>query len=271
LAIKSHSQQKAVALKAIAKNGHVFALDRKTTFIEFGSVGINEASTFKGFCSPHDAALFSNLELKPLVPGDPDQIREAFLRATAHECVRKLETGLALATVTQEEGEPKREVSDIWLSYPEIEQHFLDALKGTLELGWVWAVIPQNLGIAISSTFDLPKNNKWMPHDGHQIGTATIIPTAQGTTHLIVSWPIAFNDKARHLRRMLKDDWAFTLNAIIFYRSEDYSLAPELLDASAQSKALVAWHTYPPFQPAIITKIPAHSIYLKGETLAGIP
>jgi hypothetical protein len=66
--IKAHSVSKSSSLKDIAKDGHVL-----TTFkghkhsgnslkLEPKKIGINQASTFTGFCSHHDNLLFSPIE-----------------------------------------------------------------------------------------------------------------------------------------------------------------------------------------------------------------
>lgn len=161
-ALNSHSQQRAVALKAIAEKSHVYALKRSTTFCDFCSVGIREASTFKGFCAQRDAALFAALELAPLTPGNVIQVQQAFLRATAHECVRKKETALAVAAVSTKMGGPEYQVADIWLSFPEIERYFMDALAGTLKLGWIGgrrcpARNRDACGLGVLQTIDEPR------------------------------------------------------------------------------------------------------------------
>lgn len=65
--INAHSVSKSSSLKAIAEDGHVLALSVKLKSggkpaIEIEKTGINNASTFTGFCAVHDKNLFSPIE-----------------------------------------------------------------------------------------------------------------------------------------------------------------------------------------------------------------
>ncbi|WP_123409387.1 SEC-C domain-containing protein [Pseudomonas frederiksbergensis] len=65
--INAHTVSKSSSLKAIAKDGHVLkiSIDLKINAapsIILDEVGINNASTFSGFCSVHDKNLFSSIE-----------------------------------------------------------------------------------------------------------------------------------------------------------------------------------------------------------------
>jgi len=66
--VKAHSVQEAM-LRRIAKYGHVYTSDaRMSTLVKTGgivsyrSVGVNEASTFTGFCGVHDDRTFKPIE-----------------------------------------------------------------------------------------------------------------------------------------------------------------------------------------------------------------
>jgi hypothetical protein len=69
--IKAHSVSKSSSLKEIAKDGHVYTtFNTKHNYsypfkVRPQKVGINNASTFTGFCSTHDKELFSPIEDKP--------------------------------------------------------------------------------------------------------------------------------------------------------------------------------------------------------------
>lgn len=69
--IRSHTVQKRGGLATIAENSHVYttkmtslALTKKAGEPDVVKVGINDASTFHGFCSNHDASLFLLIEKK---------------------------------------------------------------------------------------------------------------------------------------------------------------------------------------------------------------
>lgn len=68
--INAHSVSKSSSLKAIAEDGHVLALSVRSKnkgrpTIEIERLGINNASTFTGFCTVHDKRLFSPIEDAP--------------------------------------------------------------------------------------------------------------------------------------------------------------------------------------------------------------
>lgn len=67
--VRAHTLSKGNSLKNIAHQGHVLGLkhglsniERKNGGFEFERIGINQASTFSGFCSYHDKELFSCIE-----------------------------------------------------------------------------------------------------------------------------------------------------------------------------------------------------------------
>lgn len=68
--INAHTLPKSSSLGAIAENGHIYTFKNRD-FINFNKndgiispqkIGVNLASTFRGFCSIHDDQLFSSLE-----------------------------------------------------------------------------------------------------------------------------------------------------------------------------------------------------------------
>ena len=71
--IKAHTISKSASLKEISENGHVMGtkpnlsgLIKSNGKLKLEKVGINQASTFTGFCSIHDKELFSPLEDEPI-------------------------------------------------------------------------------------------------------------------------------------------------------------------------------------------------------------
>ena len=87
---KAHTVPRA-SLKRIADDGHVFSfvpnaynLDRHGPRFPPQRLGVNRASTFTGFCSNHDNAIFAPLEKTPFV-GTPEQCFLLAYRALARE------------------------------------------------------------------------------------------------------------------------------------------------------------------------------------------
>lgn len=71
--IKAHTVSKSSSLKLISHEGHVLKLsviskNGEPPKLQAEKVGINNASTFTGFCSAHDKELFSPIENKPFRP-----------------------------------------------------------------------------------------------------------------------------------------------------------------------------------------------------------
>ena len=80
--VRAHTVRRSADLKKIARNGHVYSgqVNPKTIRVTEGCiiphlVGINEASTFWGFCEAHDRNTFAPLETCKLIPTD----EQAFL------------------------------------------------------------------------------------------------------------------------------------------------------------------------------------------------
>jgi len=93
--VRAHSVRRRADLEAISRKGHVYhgsadyeILRRTGGRIRAALVGINKASTFRGFCSGHDDRTFAPLEKHAFVP----TVEQAFLmayRALSHELYLK--------------------------------------------------------------------------------------------------------------------------------------------------------------------------------------
>lgn len=92
---RAHTVPKAGSLDQIARSGHVYSFVFSLTKIAQGQgilrpglVGINRASTFTGFCSKHDDAIFAPLE-KQDFSATPEQCFLLGYRALAREVFTK--------------------------------------------------------------------------------------------------------------------------------------------------------------------------------------
>lgn len=86
--VKAHTVSKAKGLKLIAQDGHVCSLqltpenfEKHGYFLPPKLIGINKASTFTGFCSIHDDAVFSPLEKKNFSTIDKEHLFLLMYRA----------------------------------------------------------------------------------------------------------------------------------------------------------------------------------------------
>lgn len=94
--IKSHTVSKSSGLSDIADDtNHVLGLKQNLSNFQknkenprFEKIGINNASTFKGFCAKHDKLLFSCFEDKPFT-GVGEQCKALTYRAVAREIYAK--------------------------------------------------------------------------------------------------------------------------------------------------------------------------------------
>jgi hypothetical protein len=91
-----HSVQRRVGLRAIEENGHVLsflhALTRKFSSpasISPERISVRRASTFRGFCEKHDAALFRPIEAEKWDPTKENAFLFSF-RAVCYELYAKL-------------------------------------------------------------------------------------------------------------------------------------------------------------------------------------
>jgi len=93
--ISSHTIQKSVGLRAIAKNNHVMTfmagmngLNRNHGKLKATRKGIQSASTFPGFCEEHDGELFAPIEKKDWVNSKENAFLFS-LRAVSYEVFSK--------------------------------------------------------------------------------------------------------------------------------------------------------------------------------------
>jgi len=96
--IKSHSIQKSNVLSKISKNGHVKKFKHKQLFknslFDVSDIGINEASTFKGFCNFHDTLVFKLIETPPLIINEETAFLFAYRAICERLFTKKLEKNL---------------------------------------------------------------------------------------------------------------------------------------------------------------------------------
>lgn len=94
--INAHTVSKSSSLKEIAdESNHVLGLkinfaniSRNEGKLTLEKIGINQASTFKGFCSTHDKSLFSCIEDREFI-GDEEQCLALMCRSVAKEIYAK--------------------------------------------------------------------------------------------------------------------------------------------------------------------------------------
>ena len=95
--IHAHSIQNARVLDLIQTDGHVlmprYRLVKGELVVEFAKIGRNDASTFTGLCSKHDAELFKAIDTEPLDADNCEHRRQLAYRSV----MREMHTELANA------------------------------------------------------------------------------------------------------------------------------------------------------------------------------
>jgi hypothetical protein len=92
--IKAHTIQRSGGLTRIARQGHVYTLDPgdaelvKTGMLSPRLIGVNNASTFTGFCNFHDTKTFEPVEKRPF-EGNEQQVFLLGYRALCRELFMK--------------------------------------------------------------------------------------------------------------------------------------------------------------------------------------
>ena len=117
---RAHTVPRAGSLRHIARNGHVYSfVPSPEKLIKHHGVcfpelkGINRASTFTGFCSKHDDAIFAAIEKQPF-SATPEQCFLLGYRALAREIFTKLAAASLIdLRRTMDRGKPLEEQLDI--------------------------------------------------------------------------------------------------------------------------------------------------------------
>lgn len=89
-AIRAHSLQNSQVLDLLVREDHVKALAKridkeKGPVIFFDDLGRNQATTFSGFCSEHDAEIFRSIDTKAFCLTDHEHLFLVAYRAVARE------------------------------------------------------------------------------------------------------------------------------------------------------------------------------------------
>lgn len=127
--VRAHSVRRAADLLALAVNGHVVerqvsldTLQRTDGLPEARLVGINQASTFRGFCQKHDTEAFVPIETSPFV-GTAEQCFLLFFRAWSRETYAKEGQGRALGLLSDaDKGRTVREQHQIQTTLADLRE-----------------------------------------------------------------------------------------------------------------------------------------------------
>jgi hypothetical protein len=258
--IRAHSIGKSSAIALLEENGHVvniqhFLAGGAQPKIEFGQIGRNNASTFTGLCSKHDADLFRPIDTRAFDPADKEQLFLFAYRAVTRE-VHAVMDGAAKIQATYSALVQKGEVPGDVPSPPGelATQHLLKAFmtwryrqeffdvpllekKFDVLTHDVITLEGQRPTIAGSSLFSLDWNEK---KDDVTCVALNVLPTSQDTTVAIFSYaaPDAGPAKAR-LDRVLSaagDYQKYELSRVILQHCENFVISPAFFNEWSDTK-----------------------------------
>jgi hypothetical protein len=107
LAIRAHSVQNAAVMDLLHREGHIKTLTHQlgnddSFSVVWRDIGRNLATTFEGFCSTHDAALFEPIDTKPLDRTNREQLFLYAYRAVARELHASMEAAVKVQSMYQQ-------------------------------------------------------------------------------------------------------------------------------------------------------------------------
>ena len=106
--IKAHSIQKSGSLSLIADDGKVYTpsknfgdIKRQKGRIAYTKQGINQVSTFRGFCEKHDNELFEPIDNDPVIPTQEQIVLYAYRSICREICTKEISSSLFEGRVGQ--------------------------------------------------------------------------------------------------------------------------------------------------------------------------
>ncbi len=169
--------------------------------------GIKEASTFMGFCSEHDKAIFKPIELRPLEQDDPEQALVFYIRSICYEYAQKRRSFEFAGNLLEEfssfgdpgfisELEGMKEMKSEWLKkdWPYYSEFAFSSLANGdfSNLRTVWRVVDKNIGISNCCIYSplLDDHDRYMEENWdlpQPANSFNLVPTV-AQTHVITSW-----------------------------------------------------------------------------------
>ena len=271
-AINSHSQQKEGQLRAIARNGNVYALERnlyralkgteqRSSLLYLSLVGLKEASVFPGFCASHDTSLFAHIEKKDLSINDPEQAYCFLVRAMSYEYTQKRKMVLWMKMLIKEARANSLPLFD--KEYVELftkgmeyfitndapfyfNEAFRTDIAPTEWLRWSWRTIPKTIGASCTCCFSpLQEEHEsyMLDHFGEPQPLVAFSLIPQSTeTHIVLCWHYHHTHLVQALEARIheNDSLEVFINDCAFAESEDTCINPDLWEKTPEKERLIA-------------------------------
>jgi len=259
-AIKSHSQQRRGALKAIAESDLVYAVQRNhyqhlkklpNSPILVPTLTAN-ASTFYGFCSMHDQLVFDPIEKGKLTGFNPESAFLMCLRAIAYECATKRRVKDWTVDIVKElrpfadptlveHFEVLVEAREIFLARD--GDYYLRELFDALEeknydrIASDWKTVPKNIGVSCCCCYSplLDTHDDYMKMNWGEpqpLITVNIVPQS-AETHVVAAWLIEIEPHCTWIGTELSQPAGLEcfINKSAFEESEDTCVRPSLWES----------------------------------------
>jgi hypothetical protein len=252
-AIRAHSVQNAAVMDLLHRNGHVKLLTanrRNADRFEliWSDIGRNLATTFEGFCSEHDTALFAPIDTGPFDPADRERLFLYAYRAIARELHQLMEAAVRTQSMYQQRIEAgidngnEPELAGMMAVEHMMTAHSTFVYKSWLDealLGRDFNILnheivrlaPQAPAIAASVFFDLDTRRY---QDEPPRIALNILPVSRDETVVIFSFTDADAEPVREyideIFRSSGEYQKYLISRLLLLHAENFVVAPALFD-----------------------------------------
>ncbi|MGB6689750.1 MAG: hypothetical protein WBE76_18085 [Terracidiphilus sp.] len=258
-AIRAHSVQNGAVMAILHRDGHVKApspkINKDESFsIVWQDIGRNLATTFEGFCSSHDSALFKPIDTQPFDVKNPEQLFLYAYRAVARELHASMEAAIKVQSMYDQRIEAgidngnQPEAAGMMAVERMLHAHATYAYKTKLDnaltngryeslIHEIICLPNQAPAVAASVFFDLERR----PNEEEPPRTAlNIFPTSKDETVALFSFTevdaVAIRE---YIRDILESDGAYKkylLSRMLLTHAENFVIAPPIFDSWSDEK-----------------------------------
>ena len=266
-AIRSHVLQQEGPLRQIALDGKVLCVDNYRGLLRYARrmfdansiippdlsiIGIDQATTYPGFCEDHDIKVFESIEHgNQLVVGDMKQLVAFYRRVFFHMMhVRKQWLLVGEKLARDHDTEDLKEMRSVLipdfiaLSTVFVQRTWSEGFESHLK--YVWRVINRNVEVAcagsiLAATADCSAGA--FVASALPFATFSLIPEGN-KTHALLIWDSGFDSDVQGMRRQMMSnnasDLCRAINELTFVKCSDYCVNPILwANCSEQERSIV--------------------------------
>lgn len=260
--VMCHSQQRSGILSNIAEQGRVVVVSKDAIKCSWQSMNrkasrrgvyeevVQKATTFRGYCMKHDTELFKDIETKPLVVGNGNQLRALHIRAVSYELRCRLELLAWLKcnkfindynkVATSSLDAMQQKVSEDVKRLATYEWNPLWAGDFERSFDFEWRTLPKQLPISLTTCITPPNPvvsfayKRCMRMFGMgtvpRLGFTLSIVPLKDKTHIIMIWNKLCEAAVSSYRKRLRDTKAKVIEGFVnecaFCLSEDWCMRP---------------------------------------------